>query len=534
MTPHAMPRPRLLPAPLRARLRPVCVAVTGCETVSLFTTAEKALQQSSFIEIRLDALEDPAGAVARLRIFCAAHPEAAVLTTCRRVEGGGAFSGSATHQLKILAQCARAGALLVDVELETLESTTPERLSAFHEELMRAGAFLLASAHDFDGTGDLRATLERLRTAGAPAHPEIYKVVSTAQTLTDNLSMLRFLKAVANEIPLVGICMGIAGLPSRVLALRAGALFTFASVEGGDPTASGQVTARVLLEQYRAAELTERTRIYGLAGNPVTHSLSPALHNAAFRAAGVDAVYLPLHTTSVADLLTSLDGLDVAGLSITMPWKVAMYEELLASTGNAIHPDARGIRAINTLVRRADGSLLGANTDNRAITEPLLRRIPLAGARILLLGAGGAARAAVFGLQALGGEVTILNRSKPAAAQLARESGAHVADSTQLDGFAVIVNATPVGMHGQQPQEPLLNERVLQQASIVFDMVYRPRETALLRMARSLGIEVSDGLEMFLEQGAQQWTLWTGQPPPVEAMQQALETALALEDVQRT
>ncbi len=445
------------------------------------------------------------------------------------MEGGGDFAGSVIEQLELLEEFARAGALLVDVELETLASTTVERLGTLGKELSQAGSFLLASAHDFAGTGDLDATLRQLRAAGAPACPAVYKVVSTAQTLTDNLSMLRFLEAGADEFPLVGICMGIAGLPSRVLALRAGALFTFASSESSAPTASGQVSARMLLDQYGAAELTERTRIYGLAGNPVMQSLSPALHNAAFRAAGLDAVYLPFHTNSVADLLTLIEGLGVDGLSVTMPWKVVFYDAILASGRGTIHPDASGIGAINTLVRRADGSFLGTNTDARAITEPLLRRMPLAGTRVLLLGAGGAARAAAFGLQALRAEVSILNRGEAAAAQLARETGARTADRMPLQGFDIIINATPVGMHGHEHEEALVDETVVGQAKIVFEMVYRPRETALTRLARRLGIEVIDGLEMFLEQGVQQWALWTAQKPPVEAMQQALEAALSSE-----
>ncbi len=496
----------------------------------MFLGAEEALRESSFLELRLDALESPAAALASLQDFCAQHPRAAVLATCRRVEGGGAFRGSPAEELLLLEQCARAGALLVDVELETLEAAAPERLRVFGEALRQAGAFPLASAHDFVGTGDLHATFGRLRAAGAPAHPAVYKVVSTAQALTDNVRMLRFLEEAAREVPVVGICMGAAGLPSRVLALRSGALFTFACAEGGEPTASGQVSARLLREQYRAAELTQATAVYGLAGNPVAHSLSPALHNAAFRAAGIDAVYLPFHTAAVADLRLFVEDLRVQGLSITMPWKVAMYEELLASPRSAVNADVRSIGAINTLVQREDGSFLGANTDGRAITKPLARRIALPGTRVLLLGAGGAARAAAFSLGALGARVSILNRSEPAAAQLARASGASVANRARLGNFAVIVNATSIGMQGQQPAEPLLDESVLRGARLVFDMVYRPRETALIRSARRLGIEVIDGLEMFLEQGAQQWTLWTGQTAPKQAMQQALEAVLGLED----
>ncbi len=226
---------------LRARLRPVCVAVASQDADELFRRAEAALEESAFLELRFDALDDPRSAVVPLRAFCIKHPEAAVLATCRRTEGGGAFCGSVEEQLALLRSFAEAGALLVDVEVETLEAARPEALAALRGGLAQAGASLLVSAHDFAATGDPEETLRRLRVAGAPAQPAIYKVVTTATSLADNLRMLRFVGAAALHTPIVGICMGMQGLPSRALALRSGALFTFASAAAGQPTAPGQV-----------------------------------------------------------------------------------------------------------------------------------------------------------------------------------------------------------------------------------------------------------------------------------------------------
>ncbi len=513
-----------LEARLRERLAPVCVAVAAVEREELFRRAERALAESRFIELRLDALPQPAEALAAVKDFCREHSEACVLATCRRREGGGGYAGSVEEQLQLLAGFAEAGAELVDVELETLEQAGPARLRALAQTLDAAGASLLVSAHDFNATGDPEATLARLRTAGAPARPAVYKVVSTALGLADNLRMLAFLEAAARELLVVGICMGPAGLASRVLALRAGALFTFAAASGGEPTAAGQISAQALLGEYRAAELTAKTRVYGVAGNPVTQSLSPALHNAGFRAAGMDAVYLPLHTTSTADLLRFAEGLPLAGLSITMPWKV---ELLRALAGRAqIEEGATAVGAINTLSRRADGVLVGANTDVAAITGPLGARTTLRGARVLLLGAGGAARAAAFGLRACGAQVAILNRTRAASEQLARDCGGRVADPTQLGEFEILVQATPAGMVGHAGAALPVDLRALTGVHTVFEMVYRPLETPLTREARTLGMDVIDGLEMFLHQGARQWELWTGQDAPVAAMRSALASAL--------
>ncbi len=248
------------------------------------------------------------------------------------------------------------------------------------------------------------------------------------------------------------------------------------------------------------------------------------MHNAAFHAAGVDAVYLPLHTTSLDDLLRFARGLPLSGMSVTMPWKVSLMPRL-----DMVDPLTAAIGAVNTVVRRDDGSLWGTNTDAAAIAEPLARRIGLRGARVMLLGAGGAARAAAFTLTAAGAEVAILNRTRAAAEQLARESGARVAERSRVRGFDVVLNATPAGMAGALAAELPVDEDALTGAQVVFETVYRPVETPLVRAARARGIEVIDGLEMFLHQGARQWSLWTGKPAPVEAMRASLTRALAHE-----
>jgi 3-dehydroquinate dehydratase/shikimate dehydrogenase len=511
---------------LRIRSGGLCVAVAGDSPGTLFLRLRQAAVDNSFVEVRLDALPDPEAGVAGLQAFCAEHREVLVLATCRRREGGGGFYGSVEQQLAFLEQYADAGASLVDVELETLQAAAPEYLNRFREALSRTNTEVLVSTHDFAATGDLQGTLETLRSLGAPLQPLVYKVVTTATCLADNLHMLYFLEKSSREVPIVGMCMGAAGVPSRVLALRAGAVFTFAAADGADGTvqgtAPGQLSARAMRGQHRVHALTTKTKVYGIAGNPVAHSLSPVLHNAGFAAAGIDAVYLPLHTESVDDLWDFVDGLPVSGLSVTMPWKIAVLPHL-----DAIEPEAAGFGAVNTVVRREDGNCYGANTDLAAIVEPLEAQLPLQGARVLLLGAGGAARAAAFGLQARGAKVAILNRTPSAAETLARESGAIVARSGELGGYDIIVNATPAGMLGAAVDELAVDVSALTDARLVFDMVYRPTETPLVRLARARGIPVITGDAMFLHQAAAQWKLWTGSPAPMPTLQHALRQALS-------
>ena len=501
---------------------PICVAVAAEDIAALFAKAGNALAESLLIELRLDSLPHPRLALEPLGSFALAHPEAILLATCRRVAGGGGFAGSVAEQLTLLAGCAGSGASIVDLELETLEAAAPEQLESFGAQLRAAGCALLVSSHDFRGPSDAGFALERLKQFGAPAAPSLYKVVNTAACLADTLAILRTIETNSSSgVPVTGICMGMAGVPSRVLALRAGAPFTFGSLTEDAQTAPGQVPARALRDLYRVSHLTAATRVYGVAGNPVAHSLSPAIHNAAFQAAGVDAVYLPLHTVSPPDLFRLIRELPLHGVSVTMPWKIEILPWL-----DSVDALTRAIGAVNTIVRRADGSLHGTNTDAAAVTEPLALHLPLAGARILLAGAGGAARAAAFALVAAGAEVSILNRTEEAARRLAQDCGGTVAEPRHLTGYDVIVNATPAGMLGVAENELPVPRSTLAEARVVFEMVYRPVETPLVRAARASGVAIVDGLAMFAHQGARQWEIWTGFPPPQGIMRKVLKEAL--------
>src|ERR1700693_4125991 len=500
--------PRLLPL----RLPRVCVAVAATDPVELVEKAEALVRDNSFLEFRLDYISKPAMAIPKIKHFFETHPGTTVIATCRRVAAGGKFRGSIASQLDILAKASASGCQLVDVELSTAQKCKPAQL-----QKLRARSALILSYHDFRGTKKLDQTLEKMRAFPA----DFYKVVSTATTLSDNVTMIQFLSREADNHSLIGLCMGEQGIISRVLGVRAGSVFTFAAVGPGEETAPGQATVQDLRSVYRIDTVDAATRVYGVAGDPVAHSLSPAIMNAAFRRENVNAVYLALHAKTLKDLLNCVRQIPIHGLSITMPYKEAILPHLDNTDSHTTK-----IGACNTVVRAQDGKLYGFNTDAAGIVRPLERRLStLEGARILVIGAGGAARAAVFGLKERGSEVYILNRSAAPAKKLAHQARARIVKRPELKklAFDVIINATPVGM-GNLRESPLQEQEI--NARYVFDMIYDPPETRFLKLAKERGAQVIPGIEMFVHQAARQFEIWTGKPAPWDDMLKVVIVAM--------
>jgi 3-dehydroquinate dehydratase/shikimate dehydrogenase len=375
---------------------------------------------------------------------------------------------------------------------------------------------MVLSFHDFRATKKLEETLEKMR--GIPA--DFYKIVTTATTLSDNVLMMKFLETHGDRHSLVGLCMSEQGLISRVLTVRAGSVFTFASFSAGEETAPGQISTQELRSIYRIEQVDAATRVYGVAGDPIAHSLSPIIMNTALRRENVNAVYLPLHAKTLKDLLHCVREIPLHGLSITMPYKEAILEHL----DNTDSHTAK-IGACNTVVRGQDGKLYGFNTDTAGVVRPIEQRMAIENLKVLVLGAGGAARAAVFGLKERGAEVSILNRSLPAAQKLARQAKARTIKRADLKklAFDVIINATPVGM-GNSRETPLKEDEI--RAHYVFDMVYDPFETRFLKLAQARGAQIIPGIEMFVHQAARQFEIWTGKPAPSDEMLRVVTIAL--------
>src|SRR5271166_546508 len=501
--------PRFLPQ----RLPRVCLALGGDTIEDMLSTAESMARDNPFLEFRLDYLKQPLAALPKIHRFLETHQYITAIGTCRRVENGGKFKGSLAVQLEVLTKAQAAGCQLLDLELQSAWKAKPEAMAR-----LRGRAGLILSFHDFRGTRKLDETLEKMLKIPA----DFYKVVSTATTLSDNVAMMKFLQTQSGKHALIGLCMGEPGIISRVLSVRAGSAFTFGAVDAGAglKTAPGQLSARDLRGIYRIDQVDAATRIYGVAGDPIEHSLSPVIMNTALRRENVNGVYLALHAKTLKDLIYCAREIPLHGLSITMPYKQAILAHL---DNTDAHTAKTG--ACNTVVRGQEGKLYGFNTDIAGVIRPLEQRITIENAKVLVLGAGGAARAAVFGLKERGAEVWILNRTSVKGQKLARQAKAHTIKRADLRkvAFDVIINATPVGM-GNTRDCPLKDQEI--QARVVFDMVYDPVETHLLQVARSKGFAVIPGVEMFVQQAARQFEIWTGKPAPAEDMLRAVTIAL--------
>jgi 3-dehydroquinate dehydratase/shikimate dehydrogenase len=505
--------PSVAPQFLRSRIGKVCVAIIGSTAAEMLEKASAVAKETPFLEFRLDYLEKPLLALPKLKHFFTDNTAATGIATCRRTANGGKFSGNVAAEIEVLSKAAAAGFHIVDVELESAEAMKKGEL----QNLRDTGVALIISHHDFTATKDLDGIYKRIE----PFQPDFIKIVPTAKTLVDNVTLMRFIERMEDHSNIIGICMGDAGIISRVLGVRAGSAFTFAAATVGEETGPGQIAARTLIETYRIDQVDAATKVYGVAGNPIRSSLSPIMMNTAFRRETVNAVYLALQANKLSDLLKLVDEIPIQGLSVTMPLKQEIMEHL-----EKTDPLSAKIGACNTVLRAQDGKLYGFNTDVAGITGPLEKRMSLRGAKVLVLGAGGAARAAVFGLRDKGAEVFILNRTSETAQKLARQSGSKTIkkDAVAKTPFDVIINATPIGMAGVKA--PQLLEAKDLNTKLVFDLVYNPLETPLLRMARQKGIPIVTGIEMFVQQGARQFEIFTGKPAPEEEMLRVVIHAL--------
>jgi 3-dehydroquinate dehydratase/shikimate dehydrogenase len=464
----------------------------------------------SFFEFRLDYLAEPAAGVDAIRRFLRLHAECTILATCRRHQNQGRFNGSIEEQIRILDAAVNAGARAVDVEIESAENVTA-RLDHF-----RGRALLVLSYHNHEGTPALESVYRRMARIGADA----YKIVTTAKKPSDNYRVLSLARA-NPRVPFVLLAMGEIGFATRVLSPSWGGLYTYAAPNAAGGTSAGQVSARLLRHLYRVERFSRAAKIYGVIADPVRHSISPAVHNRAFQARRLDAVYLPflVHGQQLKDFFTLADNLPIAGFSVTIPHKQKVVRYL-----DIVDPLARRIGAVNTIWKKA-GKWRGTNTDAEAVTGPLSRHVRLGKSSVLLAGNGGAARSAAFALSESGAKVSLVGRNPDRVRALAKVCGAEPLLREQLDSryFDAFIHATPLGMY-PRTDESFFEGRI--PADLVFDMVYNPLDTALIQLAVGQKKTVVRGIEMFLEQAVRQFEIWTGESAPRSAMEKAALEAL--------
>ncbi|MGB2754906.1 MAG: shikimate dehydrogenase [Phycisphaerae bacterium] len=496
------------------------------------------------VELRLDAIQAPD--LPRLL----ARPPCPLILTCRPKREGGLYDGPEQPRLELLRQAARLGADYIDVEHDAFQALGPV-----------APAKRIVSYHNFKQTPpDLDAIHSTLARLGA----DVVKLAVTANHILDTVPVLRLLRAA--RVPTIALSMGPRGLLTRILAPKFGAFLTYASFdsqEGPPPAAPimlsrdpkgsacrsrgagpsdasqagpGQLSLSEMLNLYRVHRIGPATRVFGVIADPVAHSLSPRIHNAAFADAGIDAVYLPLWVEGdPAAFVRAMREFAFDGYSVTIPHK----QEVMAAMDD-LAPLARRIGAINTVVRRPDGSLYGTNTDisaGIASIEAVVGKGWLRGKRALLLGAGGLGRAMAFALADAGALLTITDPDLPRAEVLAREVGAvavrsalpeavAVSSAFRVPHSALVLNCSPVGMHPDVAVSPVPAE-MLRKDMVVYDAVYNPAETKLLRDARAAGCRTVAGIDHFVRQAVEQFELWTGQSAPVKTMRRVAVEALA-------
>lgn len=466
---------------------------------------------ADMVEFRLDYLQE-LPTIEQIKALLAGWGGKAIIT-CRTIAQGGKYTGPEQPRLQLLRQAADISNVFVDLELGDQPPDWP-------------GGNLILSHHDF---ASIPNDLPGLQAALEASPAAINKLAFTARGPEDALLALDIVRSCRK--PTISLAMGESGLASRILARKFGAFATFASLKRGKESAPGQPTIDELQKLYRFESINADSDVYGVIGCPIAHSMSPAIHNAAFQAVSMNAVYVPFRIESgydnfarFMDALLARPWMDCRGLSVTIPHK----ESALAYVGaaNCDELSAR-IGAVNTITISPDGSLRGDNTDYAAAIDALcstmlIHRRDLAGIKVAVLGSGGVARAVVAALAHYRAEVTVYNRTLERAQQLAAEfecSAKPLGDLRKLDA-RIVINCTPIGMHPNTRLSPL--EEIPPSVQTVFDTIYNPIETTLLRQAQANGCQTVSGLEMFVNQAVAQFEIWTDRPAPRDEMRQVV------------
>lgn len=495
---------------------------------------------ADLVELRLDRFTDDRDAAADLVSNCPLP----TIVTIRPDWEGGEYDGDDMHRIALLeyigTTCAGKGPAYFDVELATYDRSANLRqkvmLVVDHPGQPRpTDTGLILSSHDFSTRPpDL---IRRVKAMANYGSCRVVKLAWAARSLRDNLEAFEIIEQ--RHKPTIALCMGESGLMSRVLAKKFGALLTFAAIDHDHGTAPGQPTIDELKSLYRWDQLNKDTQVFGVIGDPVGHSMSPAIHNAGFDAVSYNGVYLPMrippeyeHFKATVASFLDYHSLNFRGASVTIPHKQNLLR-FVEEMGGVIEPLAAKIGAANTLTVRDDGSLYASNTDYAAALDSVcdamgIEREGLKNKLVAVLGAGGAARAVVAGYTHYGAKVTIYNRTIEKATALADEFGAQSAALTTAgeDEFDILINCTPIGMHPNEDATPYdVNQHLIldtRPRPLVFDTIYNPVKTRLLREAQAAGWDTVSGVEMFVRQAAVQFELWTGQPAPTPRFRQVV------------
>ncbi len=496
----------------------ICVPVRVQREAELEPAIRSAAEVADIVELRLDYLAkvEHERAFQFLRDHLSGEHTPMILTFRPAEEGGQAQADyEARHGFWITLNKLSVSALM-DLELDLAEGFAAEKAAIDWNRV-------ICSHHDFRGIPpDLDQIYERM--AATPAR--VLKIAVQANDATDCLPIFHLLDRAQREgRKMITIAMGQAGIMTRILGPSRGSFLTYGAFVSESSTAPGQITARELREVYRIDKINQQTEVIGLMGRPVSHSLSPQIHNAGFEASGVNAVYIPFEVRDAGQFMHGLVhprsrelNWKLGGLSVTAPHKSVVIEFL-----DWIDPPAKEIGAVNTIIARGD-ELHGYNTDAAGFIGPLkLKFGTLQGARCAIVGAGGGARAALWALRSEGVSASVFARDPDKARLLAKEFSAEtqLVSDASFAGFDLVVNATPLGTRGVYEHETVATVDQLRGVRLAYDLVYNPVETRFLREGRAAGCETLSGIEMLLAQAIEQFKIWIGEEPDVDAMRAA-------------
>ncbi len=458
---------------------------------------------ADIIELRLDLIAN-----FELSALLEATALPLIVTNRTKTEGG-QFKGAEEDRVQILRQAIAAGADYIDIET----STPRELLKSILDNKGKTKVIL--SYHNFSNTME---DLEPLYEIMCELPGDILKIVTYAQDISDNLKIFKLLKRAKKEgRKLIGLCMGEYGEISRVLSPLLGGFLTFGALESGKESAPGQILGSTLKNIYRVDQARENFKIYGVIGNPISKSMGYLIHNRAFQEIGSPDIYVSFLVNNVEKFFNEFKDF-FAGLSVTMP-----HKEKILRLMNAVDETAQKIGAVNTVVKEENG-WKGANTDCSGAIKALEAEVNLKDKNVLIIGSGGTAKAIGYGVTEKGAKLTVTyNRNKERGEKLAEELNCQLASIRDIGDheFDILINCSPVGMSPHADKTPISNGN-LKPGMVVFDSVYNPPETRLLKEARAAGCTVISGVELFINQAVGQFEMWTGKDAPAKAMRDVL------------
>lgn len=489
----------------------ICVSI-GRTRHAMILLEHKALAEkgAELVELRLDYLGRPPELSRLLK-----DRPTPVVVTCRRPADQGRWRGTEEQRLALL-----RAAIVADVEYVDLEEDVAAKIPRWGKTKR------IVSHHDFEKTPD---DLEEIHARLAKLNADVVKIVTMANSSADVVRMLKLVSKAT--VPTVGFCMGELGQPSRILCGRYGSPFTYSTFSSERELAPGQLSFDDMRRVYRYDSINRDTQIFAVVGDPIAHSHSPKIHNAAFQQEGLNAVYIPLRIFKdrFSETIDQLAPLDIQGYSVTIPHKEAVMAKV------PLHDDpVDEIGAANTMYRSGN-AWRAANTDYEAVMESIRLGMTidgeehrLEGKKVLLLGAGGAARAAALGLLRAGCGITITSRTHARATALAEQLGCQqIAWENRGTVFAdILVNCTPLGMSPNVNDTPFA-ANWMREGMLVFDSVYNPENTLLLKEARERGCRTVSGIEMFIRQAGAQFQFFTNRPAPLDTMRNALRKGIS-------